>query len=153
VSQPVAPLPAGSDDDLVVDERVTIPREELEVRASRSGGAGGQHVNKSSTRIELLWNVARSRALDEPTREHLLRRLASRLDGEGTLRLVASDMRSQLQNRRRAEERLVETVRKALVVPKPRKATKPSRAAKQARLDEKRRNAERKRNRRTGLDD
>lgn len=141
-------MSAPPQDGLEVDARLTIPRDELVARASRSGGAGGQHVNKSSTRIELTWNVARSRALDEPTRAWLLQRLASRLDGEGNLRFVASDMRSQLQNRRRAEERLVDTVRRALVVPKTRRPTRPTRASKQARLEEKKRQGEKKRGRR-----
>ena len=135
-------------DGLRVNTSLVIPRDELTARASRSGGAGGQHVNTSSTRIELLWNVATSRVLSDEQRERLTQKLSSRLDGEGNLRVVASDRRSQLQNREHAEERLVELVRVALVVPKKRKATKPSRAAKQARLDSKKRRSERKRDRR-----
>lgn len=144
---------ASSTDALVVSASLAIPRQELAVRATRSGGPGGQHVNTSSTRIELFWNIATSRALDDGARARLLERLASRLDGEGTLRLVASDSRSQLQNRRAAEERLVAMVNAALVPRKKRKATKPSRAAKEKRLDEKKRHSERKRNRRGGADD
>src|SRR6476659_6694472 len=93
-------------DGVRVNENVVIPRDELSARASRSGGAGGQHVNTSSTRIELLWNVATSRVLSDAQRERLLQKLSSRLDGEGTVRVVASDRRSQLQNRESAEERL-----------------------------------------------
>lgn len=141
------------DDALVVSGSLAIPRHELSVRATKSGGPGGQHVNTSSTRIELLWNIATSRALDDAARARLLERLASRLDGEGTLRLVASDSRSQLQNRRAAEERLVAMVKAALVPRKKRKLTKPSRAAKEKRLDEKKRHSERKRNRRGGAED
>lgn len=144
---------APSTDALVVSGSLAIPRHELSVRATKSGGPGGQHVNTSSTRIELFWNIATSRALDDGARARLLERLASRLDGEGTLRLVASDSRSQLQNRRAAEERLVAMVNAALVPRKKRKATKPSRAAKEKRLDEKKRHSERKRNRRGGADD
>ena len=131
-----------------VNDSLVIPRDELSARASRSGGAGGQHVNTSSTRIELLWNVSTSRVLSDGQRERLLQKLSSRLDGEGNLRVVASDRRSQLQNRESAEARLAELVRAALVVPKKRKATKPSRAAKQARLDSKKRQSEKKRDRR-----
>jgi ribosome-associated protein len=140
---------------LVVDERLAIPRSELVYRASRSGGPGGQHVNTSSTRVELLWDVARSRAVDDAQRARLAERLAPRLDAEGNIRVVASDRRSQQQNRAAAEERLAELVRRALAVPKPRKATKPSRAAKERRLAEKRHRAERKqeRRRRPGSDD
>ena len=133
---------------LAVPGGVTIPRSEIEARASRAGGAGGQHVNTSSTRIELRWNVARSAALDDAQRARLLSKLASRIDGEGVLRVVSSARRSQLQNREAAEARLVELVSEALRQEKPRRKTKPSRAAKQQRLDEKRRHSERKRNRR-----
>jgi ribosome-associated protein len=136
------------DDGLAVGSGVVIPRSELEFRASRSGGAGGQHVNTSSTRIELLWDVARSAALDDEKRLRVLNKLATRIDGEGVLRVVASDRRSQLQNREAAEKRLAELVRGALLVPKKRRPTKPSRAAKEARLAEKKRRGERKASRR-----
>jgi ribosome-associated protein len=139
---------ADGTDGLRVNDRVVIPRDELSARASRAGGAGGQHVNTSSTRIELVWNIATSRALSDDQRERLLTKLSSRLDGEGNVRVVASDRRSQLQNRESAEARLAELVRAALVVPKKRKATKPSRAAKQARLDSKKKQSDKKRQRR-----
>lgn len=125
-----------------------IPRTELVYRASRAGGAGGQHVNTSSTRIELLWNVRQSPALDDSQRARLESKLASRLDGEGWIRVVSSARRSQGQNREAAEERLVALVRAALVVPKRRKPTKPTRGAKEARLAEKKKRGETKRRRR-----
>jgi ribosome-associated protein len=127
---------------------LAIPRAELVYRASRAGGAGGQHVNTSSTRIELLWNVVATGALDEAQRARVVSKLASRLDGEGWLRVVASARRSQGQNREAAEARLVELIRSALVVPKRRKATKPSRGAKEARLSEKKKRGDTKRQRR-----
>jgi ribosome-associated protein len=136
------------DDGVVVDGSLVIPRSELEVRATRSGGAGGQHVNTSSTRIELLWNVRTTTLLDDAARERVITKLATRIDGDGVLRVVASDRRSQRQNREQAEARLAELVRQALIVPKKRRATKPSRAAREARLAEKRRRGERKANRR-----
>src|SRR5688500_1457119 len=102
-----------------------IPRTELVYRASKSGGAGGQHVNTSSTRIELLWNVLQTSALDEAQRGRVAEKLASRLDGEGWLRVVSSARRSQGQNREAAEERLIALVRGALVVRKKRKPTRP----------------------------
>jgi ribosome-associated protein len=136
-------------DGIVVTPDVTIPRAEVEARASRAGGPGGQHVNTSSTRIELRWNARLTRALDDARREHVLARLASRLDGEGNVRVVASEFRSQRQNREAAEARLADLLRRALHVPKKRKATKPSRAAKAKRLDEKRKHSEKKRERRT----
>ncbi len=109
-------------------------------------------MNTSSTRIELLWNVGTTRALDDAQRERVLQKLSSRLDGERNVRVVASDRRSQRQNRDAAEERLADLVRAALVVPKRRKPTKPSRAAKQARLDSKKRLSEKKRERRWNSD-
>jgi ribosome-associated protein len=133
---------------LEVSEAVAIPRAELEYRASRAGGAGGQHVNTSSTRIELLWNVRATSALDEAARLRVATKLASRLDGEGWIRVVSSARRSQSQNREAAEARLAELVRAALVVPKRRKATKPSRGAKEARLSAKKKRGDTKRQRR-----
>jgi ribosome-associated protein len=135
-------------DALVINERLAIPRHELSARASRAGGAGGQHVNTSSTRIELLWNVRTSGAVDEETRARLMEKLATRIDGEGVIRVVASDRRSQRQNRESAEERLTELVRKALVVRKKRRATKPSRASKEKRISEKKKRGETKAGRR-----
>ena len=133
---------------LTVSSRLAIPRAELSFRASRASGAGGQHVNTSSTRIELLWDLRRSTAVDEDERERLRTKLASRLDSDGMLRVVASDRRSQRQNRLAAEERLVALVRHALVIPKKRRATRPTRAAKERRLAEKKRQSEKKRERR-----
>ena len=135
-------------DGVRVNGSVVIPRDELVARASRSGGAGGQHVNTSSTRVEIVWNVAASRALTDAQRERVMQKLSSRLDGERNLRVVASDRRSQRQNRETAEDRMADLVRQALVVPKKRRPTKPGRAAKQARLDSKRRISEKKRERR-----
>lgn len=140
----------GSDDGLVLSETTTIPRSELTFRASRAGGAGGQHVNTSSTRIELLWNVNTTQALDEDARGRIASKLASRIDGQGFIRVVSSARRSQGQNRLAAEERLVELLKAALVVRKRRKATKPSFGAKEARLTEKKKRGETKRQRRDG---
>jgi ribosome-associated protein len=133
---------------LEISPALRVPLAELEYRASRSGGPGGQHVNTSSTRIELWWDVAGSPALTDEQRRHLLVRLASRLDGTGRLRLVSSGSRSQLRNRDEVTERFRDIVARALVVPKPRKRTKPSRAAKAARLEGKRRRSATKRDRR-----
>ena len=138
---------------LVVTPELRIPRTELEYRASRSGGPGGQHVNTSSTRIEVWWDVAGSAALDEAQRERLLARLATRLDGAGRLRLVSGATRSQLKNRAEVTKRLAEVVARALHVPRPRKKTKPSRAAKAARLEAKRRRSGLKESRRRAPSD
>jgi ribosome-associated protein len=134
--------------DVAVNTAVTIPARELVVRASRAGGPGGQHVNTSSTRVELVWNVAQTVALDEESRDRVLARLANRLDGEGNLRVVAADSRSQRHNRESAAARLAAVVARALVVRKRRRATHPTAASQRARLEAKRHNSERKRMRR-----
>jgi ribosome-associated protein len=133
---------------LEISPTLGLPLAELDYRASRSGGPGGQHVNTSSTRIEVWWDIAASPALTEAQRQRLLSRLASRLDGSGRLRLVSSGSRSQLRNREEVTERLREIVAGALVVQKTRKRTRPSRAAKAARLESKRRRSATKRDRR-----
>lgn len=138
---------------LLITGRVAIPRAELASRATRAGGPGGQHVNTSSTRVEITWNVRRSAVLTEVQRERVLLALASRLDDDGTLRVVASDTRSQLQNRALAENRLAALVRKALVVPRARKKTRPTRASVERRLDTKKRAGDKKRARRDRGDD
>ena len=132
---------------LAVNDSVSIPRSELDVRVSRSSGAGGQHVNKTSSRVEIFWNIPASRALTDEERVRLLDRLSSRLTTEGSVRVVASDMRSQLRNRDLAEERLAELVRRALLVPRKRKPTRPTRAAKEARLETKKKHSSKKRDR------
>ena len=136
-------------DALEISPTLRLPLAELEYRASRSGGPGGQHVNTSSTRIEVWWDVAASPSLDEEQRARLLSRLSSRLDGSGRLRLVSAGSRSQLRNREEVTERLRALVAGALVVARRRKPTRPTRAAKAARLDAKRRRAATKRDRRT----
>lgn len=137
-----------SDEALRVTARLEIPAAELTERFSRSGGAGGQHVNTSDTRVELSYDVLRSPALSETLRTRALERLASRLV-DGVLTVTASDRRSQRQNRDLARERLAETLR-AAVAPPPRKrrATKPGKGAVQARIDDKKRRGHIKRLRR-----
>lgn len=142
-----------SDGDIVVGSELTIPESELTYRASRSGGPGGQHVNTSSTRIELLWDLTNSRAVSDDVRARLLEKLAARLDSEGMVRVVASDRRSQGQNREAAAHRLAAIVRQALVVRRKRRATKPTKASREQRLSEKHRRSDRKRDRRRDLDD
>ena len=121
-----------------------IPPDELRFRTARSGGPGGQHVNKTSTKVEVLWNVARSKCLTDAERERLLAKLSTRIDARGVLRVTSTDSRSQLQNRETAIERINETVRTALRVPKPRKKTRPPKRAAESRLAEKKKRAEKK---------
>jgi ribosome-associated protein len=138
---------------LAVNDDLGIPRSELTYRATRSGGPGGQHVNTSSTRVELAWDVERSPSLNDEQRARLREKLANRINTEGVLLLASSEHRSQLQNREAATARLVELVRAALVIPKPRKKTRPSRAQREARLQAKKRRSEIKRHRRSPSDD
>lgn len=133
---------------LEITPALLLPLAELDYRATRAGGPGGQHVNTSSTRIEVWWDVRSSPTLSGEQRALVLERLATRIDGEGRLRIVASESRSQLRNREAATERLRELVASALAVRKPRKRTRPGRAAKAARLEAKRRRAATKRRRR-----
>jgi ribosome-associated protein len=143
-----------SDNSLVISPDLRIPLSELQYRTSRSGGPGGQHVNTSSTRVEVTWNVAGSPSLTPEQRTRLLQQLATRLDTEGQVRLVSSGTRSQLRNKEDVTDRLRSTIAAAMVVPKKRKPTKPSRAAKTARLEAKRKRAATKRRRQIrGSDD
>jgi ribosome-associated protein len=143
----------SGDGALVVDSTITIPRSELSFRASRAGGPGGQHVNTSSTRVELLWNLERSRSVSAEQRDRLRDKLAARLDADGNVRVVASANRSQLRNREDAEVRLATLIRRALVVPKARKKTRPSRGAVEKRLRTKKEISRKKQDRRFRPDD
>lgn len=138
---------------LVVNDSLAIPRHELTFRASRAGGPGGQHVNTSSTRVELVWNPGASRSVTPLQRERLLDKLSGRVDSQGNVRVVASAFRSQSRNREDAEARLAAMIRRALVIPRARKKTRPGRAAKEARLRLKKHVSDKKRDRRAGYDD
>jgi ribosome-associated protein len=140
-------------DGIVVTPHVTIPHSELDVQAITGSGPGGQNVNRSATRIALRWNVRNTKALDDMQRERVAAVLASRLDTEGNIRIVAGEHRSQLQNRAEASLRLAQLVARALIVPKKRKATKPTRGSVEKRLTEKRQRSSTKRDRRPRLDD
>jgi ribosome-associated protein len=133
--------------DLEVLSGVVIPGRELEEAASRSGGPGGQHVNKASTRVTLRWNAAESAALGPVRRARLLARLRSRLTTRGELIVHASRHRSRARNRELARERLAELVREALAVRRPRRATRPKAAARTRRLEAKRHRSALKRGR------
>jgi ribosome-associated protein len=147
---------AGSwtdDGRLAVSARVAIPADEITVRATRAGGPGGQHVNTSSTRVEVTWCVATSRALDDGQRARLRERLATKLDARGTLRVVAADTRSQTQNRELALRRMALLIKDGLAIPKVRRPTAPTRASVRERLETKQRRASQKRERRWRDDD
>lgn len=131
-----------------VNDDLSIPVAELNYRASRSGGPGGQHVNTSSTRVELVWDVNASAALAPEQRDRIRDKLASRISGEGLLSMSDSSTRSQHRNRVEVTQRFAELLRSALEVPKPRRKTKPSRAAREKRLRAKKHRSEAKKLRR-----
>jgi ribosome-associated protein len=133
--------------DIVVTPRVTIPASELSFAFARSGGPGGQNVNKVSSKAELRWNPVQSAALDADDRAWLLERLGRRLTNDGTLIVTSTRTRDQLQNRDDALAKMTLIVRAALDRPKHRRATKPSRASKRRRVADKRHRSEIKRNR------
>jgi ribosome-associated protein len=134
---------------LTVRPGVVIPESELEVRRSRSGGPGGQNVNKVSTRVEIAFDVAVSTAFDDEEKERLQTRLRGRSSRAGVVRVVGQRYRSQARNEEDARQRLAELLDAALVVPKPRRKTRPSKRDKAERLAGKRHRATIKSNRRT----
>jgi ribosome-associated protein len=133
---------------LQVNSRVTLRPDELTFRFSRSSGPGGQNVNKLETRVEVLFNLARSPSLTDGEKELARSGLGSSLDAEGVVHVVVSDTRSQLQNRQMAMVRLRELLRRALRVHRVRRATRPPPGAIEARLGAKRRQSTVKRRRR-----
>ena len=132
----------ATDDRLVVTDSVRIPRHELDVRFSASGGPGGQHANKAATRAELTFDATTSSAFTEAQRQRVVGRLGP------VVRVVADDERSQLRNRALAEERLAAKLRGALHVPRTRRATRPTRGSQRRRVEAKKQRGETKRYRR-----
>jgi ribosome-associated protein len=128
--------------ELIVNRSLRIPHAELELTFSASGGPGGQHANRSNTRVELRWDVTGSAAVSE----HQRRLITERLGDE--VRVVADDERSQRRNRALAEQRLVERVQQALHEEKPRTATRPTKASKRRRAEAKQARSQVKQNRR-----
>jgi ribosome-associated protein len=120
--------------DVPVKNGIVIPGYELEITASRAGGPGGQHVNKTDTRITVRWNVPSTTALDEVQKARVLQNLQTRLTSDGDLIVHHSASRSQQQNKEAALARLAQEVSRALHVPKKRTATRVSKAAKELRL-------------------
>lgn len=140
-------------DALPVREGIEIPGWELWFTASLSGGPGGQHANKTSSRVSLHWSVISTTALDERQRQRVMRRLASRIDSEGVLVVHADDTPSQHRNKTFARTRLAALVAAALVVQKRRRATRPSRSSQRRRVDAKRRRGALKKQRSERFDD
>ncbi len=129
-------------EELRIDERTAIPLAEVELRASRSSGPGGQHANVTASRVEAVFDVAASLSLDEAKRERLLERLGP------VVTAVAQDGRSQFRNRELALSRLAAKLAAGLRVQRHRRPTKPTRASRTRRLDAKRRTGQRKQSRR-----
>jgi len=134
-------------EDIELGPRRVIPGKELVEQVSTSGGPGGQHANKTSTRVSLRWNIRDSATLTEATRARLLAKLASRLTKGGELIVHVDSHRSQHMNRAAARTRMGELVAEALTVAKRRKKTKPTRASQRRRVDGKTRRGELKRGR------
>jgi len=136
-----------SGDVLHIDNKVTIPRSELDFRYSRSSGPGGQHAQKSSTRVELLFDAANSPSLDASQRAQVMKRLAGYIDAEGVLHLVSQSERSQYRNREEVVERFQALMRQALKRRKRRKPTRPTAGSKERRLQRKKRRGQKKKRR------
>jgi len=139
--------------DLVVTPRVRIPAEELREAFVRSSGAGGQNVNKVSSKVELRWTPATSVALTLDDRTWLMAKLGGKLTLDGDLIVTSDKYRDQPRNRADAAEKLAAIVRGALARPTPRRATKPSRGAKERRISAKKRRGVIKSGRKSGSDD
>jgi ribosome-associated protein len=135
-------MAAMDGESIRVTRSVTLPRSEIELRFSRSSGPGGQHAQKTETRVEALFDVEASSALTDRQRSRVLSRAGP------VIRAVAQDERSQWRNRELAVERVVDQLRQALRVERPRRPTKPTRASQERRLEQKRRRGEIKRLRR-----
>lgn len=124
-------------DPLRVDDRCTIPGDELEVTTARSGGPGGQHVNTTDSRVRLRWRLSASTALPPEVAARLRDQRRSWVTRDGDLVITCDEDRSQHLNLELARERLADAVRAAFVVPRPRRETKPTRGSRERRLTEK----------------
>ena len=139
--------------DIPIKNDIAIPYHELEITTSRSGGPGGQHVNKTETRITIRWNVKETSAFPEALKERVLKNLGSRLTADGDLIIHNSESRSQLQNKNNALEHLAAIIRKALLAPKKRIKTKIPKKEREQRLLEKKQRGDIKKGRRKNLDE
>lgn len=127
---------------LPIKNSIVIPEHELEITASRSGGPGGQHVNKTSSRITVRWNLKSSQAFTDAQKQYLIERLASEITSEGDILVSNSTSRSQVQNKQLALDSLAQKIRKALHVPKKRMKVKVPKSATESRLHQKKKRGE-----------
>jgi ribosome-associated protein len=143
----------NQDTHITINPELAIPRAEIDYRATRAGGPGGQHVNTSSTKVELLWDVTKSNAINDEQRELITQKLRKRIGEDGLLRLTSAASRSQHQNKEDVTARFARILADALRVPKRRKKTKVPRAAKEARLKAKKNRSRVKQQRRWSGDE
>ena len=139
-------------DDLIINDRLTIPAAEVRISFARSGGPGGQNVNKVATKVELRWKPEQSAVLASDEMSRLIERLSPRLTDDGDLIVTSSRTRDQSRNREDARTKLAALIRQATEPAKVRKKTRPSRKSVQQRIDEKRIHARLKADRRAPLD-
>jgi ribosome-associated protein len=138
---------------IVLTHSLKIPSAELQFKTSRSGGPGGQNVNKLETRVEVVFDVAHSPSIPDHVRQRLMNRLTSQLDSSGILHVVVQDTRSQWKNKQLAVERLADLLKSGLVVHKKRIATKPTHTAREVRLRTKKARSTIKRMRKVSIED
>lgn len=124
-------------EDLFIKPGVVIPVGELDFSVSRASGPGGQHVNKTSTRVTVTWDLSKTQVLSPEQLERLYEKLAARITQEQQLQIHVDESRSQLRNKEIALARLAELVRQGLHQPKARKQTKPTRSSQRRRVDQK----------------
>jgi ribosome-associated protein len=129
---------------LTINEQLQIPAQRLSFAAVRASGAGGQNVNKVSSKVELYFDLAACEELSAPVRTRLAGLCRNRMDAEGHVRIVSQATRDQGRNLEDAREKLAELIRQALTVPRPRRPTKPTRSSQRRRMDDKRRDSNKK---------
>ncbi len=140
-------------DNVIINSHLILPGAEVQYRTARSSGPGGQHVNKSETQVELMFDVVHSPSLSAAQRQRILNKLHNLIDSDGVLHLTAQSERSQLRNREIVTARFQAVLAAALQVPKKRRPTKPTAASNTRRLESKKRRGQLKRQRRSTPDE